>query len=148
MILFLKTSNISKYTDKIQGYAKNCYQLWSFPGGETLHLFIMSIFYIIFVIKNIYILQQYRKKTKMNMHLNKRPVEPNFQMCWRTREGREAQGLRQGPELRGEERLSQRRRSGSHLWSRNIRDGIHIRHKGRASISGDSRLIGSSATSR
>lgn len=27
------------------------------------------------------------------MHINKRPTEPDSQMCWRTREGRKAQGL-------------------------------------------------------
>lgn len=51
LISFLQMSYISKYTDKIQEYAKNCYQLWSFPGGEMLHLFLMNIFYSIFVVK-------------------------------------------------------------------------------------------------
>lgn len=41
-MIFLQTSYISKYTDKIEEYAMNCYQLWSSPGGETLDLFIMK----------------------------------------------------------------------------------------------------------
>ena len=77
------------------------------------------------------------------MHLNKRPTEPNFQMCWRTREGRQLRDWDKG--LRCVERrgLGQWRRLGSHLWSRNIiKGGICMRHKVRASISGDSQLTG------
>lgn len=87
---------------------------------------------------------QTKRKLKVICTLNKRLMEPDFQMCWRTR-GRRPRDVEKAlscVERRGEENFQ----SGNTGPGAGDGGGTSMRHEGVTSTSGGSRLVRSSAT--